>query len=90
MHYLSFGASLAGSVVKNSPANTGDIGLILGSGRSPGERNGNALQYSCLGNPMDRGTWWATVQRIIKRVRHNLATKPHKTICLFGFLSFLF
>ena len=38
-----------GSVVKNLPANAGDVGLILGSGRSPGERNGNALQYSCLG-----------------------------------------
>ena len=54
MHYLSFGASLAGSVVKNSPANTGDIGSILGSGRSPEERIGNALQYSCMENPMDK------------------------------------
>ena len=46
-----------GSVVKNLPANTGDMGLILGLGRSPGERNGNPLQYSCLGNPMDGGSW---------------------------------
>ena len=38
----------------------GDVGLIPGSGRSPGEENGNPLQYSCLGNPMDRGAWWAT------------------------------
>ena len=47
-----------GSVVKNRPANSGDAGdtgSIPGSGRSPGERNGNPLQYSCLGNPMDRG-----------------------------------
>ena len=46
-----------GLVVKNSPANTGDMGLIPGSGRSPGEENGNPVQYSCLGNPMDRGAW---------------------------------
>ena len=47
---------LAGSVVKNLPVNIGDTGLILESGRSPGEGNGNPLQYSCLENPMDRGT----------------------------------
>ena len=47
-----------GSVVKNLPANTGDASLIPGSGRSPGEGNDNPLQYSCLGNPMDRGAWW--------------------------------
>ena len=50
-----------GSVVKNSPANAGDKGLIPESGRSPGEGNGNPLQYSCLGNPMERGGWQATV-----------------------------
>ena len=43
------------SVVKNLPANAGDVALIPGSGRSPGERNGNLFQFSCLGNPMDRG-----------------------------------
>ena len=51
-------------MVKNPPANAGDVrdaGLILRSGRSPGERNGKPLQYSCLENPMDRGTWKATV-----------------------------
>ena len=51
-------------MVKNPPANagdTGDLGSIPGSGRSPGEGNGNPLQSSCLGNPMDRGTWWAIV-----------------------------
>ena len=41
-----------------STCNAGDSGLILGSERSPGERNGNPLQYSCLGNPKDRGAWW--------------------------------
>ena len=45
------------SVVKNLPANAGDSGLIPGSGRSPGEGNDNPCQYSCLGNPMDRGAW---------------------------------
>ena len=48
-----------GSMVKNPPANAGDMGLIPGWGRSPGEGNGNPLQYSCLGNPMDKGAWWA-------------------------------
>ena len=55
------------SVVKNLPANAGDardVGLIPGSRRSPGEGNGNPLQYSCLGNCMDRGAWWATVHRV--------------------------
>ena len=48
-------------MVKNQPANAGDAGSLLGSGRSPGVGNGDPLQYSCLGNPMDRGTWQATV-----------------------------
>ena len=47
---------------------------IPGLGGSPGEGNGNPIQYSCLGNPMDRGAWWATVHGV--RVRHDLATKP--------------
>ena len=55
-----------GSVIKNLPANVGDAGLIPGSGRSSGEGNGNLLQYSCLGNPMNRGFWWVTVCGIAK------------------------
>ena len=58
-----------GTVVKNSPANAGDVaevGLIPGSGISPGGGNGNPFQYSCLENPMDRGPWWATVHRVTK------------------------
>ena len=55
-----------GSVVKKPPANAGDPGSILGSGRSPGGRNGNPLEYSCLENSMDRGTWRAIVQGITK------------------------
>ena len=43
---------------KESVCNAGDLGLTPGSGRSPGEGNGNPLQYPCLGNPMDRGAWW--------------------------------
>ena len=46
-------------MVKNPPANAGDMGLIPGSGGSPGEGNGNLIQYSCLENSMDRGAYWA-------------------------------
>ena len=49
------------SVVKNLPADAGDVGSIPGSERSPRGGNGNPLQYSCQGNPMDSGAWWATV-----------------------------
>ena len=56
----------AGSVVNNPLANTGGKGSIPGLGRSPGEGNSNSLQYSFLGNPVDRGDWWATVHGITK------------------------
>ena len=59
-----------GSAVKNPPANAGDAGTINGSGRSPGEGNGNLLQCSCLKNPMDRGAWRATSIGL-QRVRHD-------------------
>ena len=55
-----------GSVVKNQPANTGDMCSIPGSGRTPGEGNGNPLQYSCLGNPIERGALWVTVYGVTK------------------------
>ena len=55
-----------GSAVKNPPVNAGDAGLIPGLGRSPGEGNGNPLQYSCLGNPLDIDTWWPIVQGVTK------------------------
>ena len=55
-----------GTVVKNPSASAGVVGLTPGLGRSPGEGNGNLLQYSCLENPMDRGTWWATVHGVAR------------------------
>ena len=57
---------LGGSVAKRLPADAGDMGLIPGLGRSPGERNGNPLKYSFPGNSMDRGAWWAIVHGVTK------------------------
>ena len=54
------------SMVKNLPASAGDVGSILGWGRSAGGGNGSPLQYSCLENPIDRGAWWATVHGVAK------------------------
>ena len=68
------GASLIAQSVK-SACSAGHPGSIPGSGRSPGEGNGNPLQYFCLENPVDRGAWWLTVHGVA-RVRHNLVTKP--------------
>ena len=64
-------------MVKNPPANAGDIrdmGLILGSGRAPGGGHGNPLKYSCLENPRDRGVHWATVHGVIKELDMTAAT----------------
>ena len=61
-------------MVKNLAANAADPGLIPGLGRSPGEGNGKPLQSSCLGNPMHREAWWATVHGV-SRVREDLVTK---------------
>ena len=55
-----------GSVVNNPPAKAGDSGSAPRSGRSPGEENGNPLQYSCLGNPMHRGAWKAMIHGVAK------------------------
>ena len=63
MYLVGFPSSL---VVKNPPANSGDTGSIPGSGRSPGEGNSNLFQYSCLGNPIDRGNWQAIVHQVAK------------------------
>ena len=62
-------ASQVALVVKNPPANVEvirNMGYIPGSGRYPGEGNGNPLQYSCLQNLMDRGAWWATIHGVTK------------------------
>ena len=59
---------LGGSTVKNPPAIAGDASLIPGSGRSPGEGKGNPLQYSCPGNPVDKGVWWARAHGVTKEL----------------------
>ena len=69
LNKMSLDISQVALVVKNLPANAGDAtdpGSIPGLGRSPGGGHGNPLQYSCLENPKDRGTWWATVHRVTK------------------------
>ena len=63
LHLLGFPG---GSVVKNPPANAGNMGSIPRLGRSPGGGTGNPLKHACLGNSMDRGAWWATVHRVAK------------------------
>ena len=62
------------SGIKNPPASAGDTSLIPGWGRSPRRGNGNPLPYSCLENPMDRGSWQATVHGVTKRVGHDWTT----------------
>ena len=72
-------------MVKNLPASAGDIrdlGSILGLGRSPGGRDGNPLQYSCLKNPMDRGAWWATVHIVEKSQRQLKQLSMHVNLIL--------
>ena len=64
-----------GCVVKNLPANAGDLGSIPGLRRSPGARKGNPLENSCLGNPMDRGAWWVTVYGVVKESDATLQLK---------------
>ena len=78
------GASLVAQLVKNLPE-VGDLGLIPVSGRSPGEGNGNPLQYFCLGNLGNRGAWWATVHGVA-RVKHGLTielttTTGYNSLC---------
>ena len=65
-HWAEILGFSGGSDGKESTCNSGDPGLIPGSGRSPGEENGNPLQCSCLENPIDRGAWWAAVHGLEK------------------------
>ena len=62
---------------KEAACNAEETGLIPGMERSPGEGNGNPLQYSSLGNPMDRGAWWATVHRVAKELDAHTHTHTH-------------
>ena len=73
--YLALRGFPGGLAVKNPPANAGDAELTPGLGRSHGEGNGNPLQYSCLGNPMDRGAWRGYSPWDHKSVRHSFMTK---------------
>ena len=63
---LRYGGFTGGSLMKNPPANAGDVGSVPWSGRSPVGGNGNSLQYSCLEYSMDRGDWWVTVPGVTK------------------------
>ena len=68
MHVYILYAHYGGSEVKASASNARDLGLIPGLGRSPGDGNGNPLQYACLENPMDRGAWWAAVYGVAQEL----------------------
>ena len=68
MYNITDSDSPGGSVIKNLPANAGNVGLIPGSSRFPGEGNGNPLRNSCLGNPMDRGDWQGTIHGVAKEL----------------------
>ena len=78
-----------GSEVKASACSAGDLGLIPGLGRSPGEGNDNPLQYSCLENPMDGGAWWATVHGVSTRLTLHLKVKSNFTFTFPDFKKFI-
>ena len=71
-----------GSDDKEPAYNSGDLGLTPGLGRSPGEGNGNPLQYSWLKSPMDRGAWWAAVHGVSKRIRQDVVTNTFTFIAV--------
>ena len=82
-----------GSDGKESACNAGDLGSIPGLGRSPGEGNGNPLQYSCMGNAMDKGALWAVVHGFAKSqtwLRHTHTNKTLTCSCLFYFFFFIY
>ena len=87
MLYMGF---LGGSVVKNLSVNAGDLGLVPGWGRSPGEGNGNPLQYSCLGNSMDRGALVGCSPCGLRRVAHNFVTIQQPYITIFNYIKTIY
>ena len=84
MYVCIYIGPLVAQMVKHLSISVGDLGSIPGSERFPGEGNGNPLQYSCLGNPVDRGGWWATVQGVthsqtrLSDCAYNDAGKGHR------------
>ena len=88
-----FCSSLFSAIRVMSPIYLRLLMLLLWVGKNPGEGNGNSLQYSCLGNPMDSGAWWVTVHWAHKRVRYNLGTKQQqqqKYMSLFSKCTYFF
>ena len=83
---FSCGYALGGSVVKTLPASAEGLSSVSGLKRSSGGGNGNLLQYTCLGNPMDRGAWWATVHGVAKS-RTQLSDQVHTHV--YTSLSFI-
>ena len=77
MHCFVFPRWISG---KESACQAGDVGSILRSGRSHREGNSNPLQYSFLGNPKDRGAWWAILSMVLQRVRHDLQVKKQQQL----------
>ena len=84
--YIYVGSPV-GSAVKNSSANAGDLGLIPGSKRSPGEGHGNRHHYSCLGNPMDRGAWQVTVHADTKESDTTEKLSNDYDICIYTHIT---
>ena len=75
MYILGFPEGSSGKESPCSAGATGDVNSVPGSGRAPGGGNGNPFQYSCLGSPMDRGAWWATIHRVTTEHIHETNNK---------------
>ena len=82
LYVYMYPRALEAQTIKESFCNAGDLCLISGSGRSPGERNVYSLQYSCLENSMGRGAWWATVPGVAKSHTTEQLTHHHHHTCI--------